>query len=141
MIRVDRCPTQASERFEYARGHRSPDPMPQDAVDIFFRNAKLAQMLNEEAQLLRAFDAATARQIRLRLAVLVASPTLADVPVRPPDGRHRLKSNPEHQFAVYAGPGRRIVFEPATPPAKTTDGRLDLRKVTAVTILDIVRQD
>ena len=110
-------------------------------VEISFKNAKLAKMLNEEAQLRRAFDAGTARQIRLRLAVLAASATLADVPVRPPDGRHQLKGNPEQHFAVYAGPERCIVFEPATPAPKMGHGRLDLRKVAAIIILDIVRQD
>jgi proteic killer suppression protein len=110
-------------------------------VEIFFRNTKLAQILNEEAQLVRAFGSALAKQIRIRLAVLIASPTLADVPVRPPDGRHQLKVNREPQFAVYAGPSRRIVFEPAMLPVRTTGGRLDLRKVTAITILDIVHED
>lgn len=110
-------------------------------MEIFFRNAKLAQMVNEEARLVRAFDSATARKIRLRLAVLLASPTLADVPARLPDGRRQIKTNPEQHFAVYAGPKRCIVFEPATPAPKTPDGRLDLRKVTAITILDITRQD
>jgi proteic killer suppression protein len=109
-------------------------------VEIFFNNAKLAQMLNEEARLTRNFDATTARQIRLRLAVLAAAATLADVPVRPPDGRLQLKTNPEQRFAVYAGPNRRIVFEPTPPAPKTADGRLDLRKVTAITILDVVHQ-
>jgi proteic killer suppression protein len=110
------------------------------AVEISFKNAKLAQMLNEEAQLVKAFDARTARQIRLRLAVLAASPTLADVPVRPPEGRHQLKGNPEQHFAVYVEAPCRIVFEPATPAPKTANGRLDLRKVSAITILDIVHK-
>jgi len=110
-------------------------------VEIFFSNAKLAQMLNEEARLTRAFDATTARQLRLRLAVLAAAATLADVPVRSPDGRHQLKTNPEPRFAVYAGSNRRIVFEPTTPAPRKVDGRLDLRKVTAITILDIVHED
>ena len=115
----------------------SPGLVPQDAVEIFFRNATLAQMLNEQARLARAFDAVTVRQIRLRLAVLAASATLADVPVRQPDGRHQLKTNPEQHFAVYAGRGRRIVFEPTPPAPKSADGRLALRRVTAITILDI----
>jgi plasmid maintenance system killer protein len=110
-------------------------------VEIFFRNAKLAQMLNAEARLVRAFDSATARQIRLRLAVLAASPTLADVPVRRPEGRRQLKSNPEQHFAVYVDADRCLVFEPVTPAPKTASGHLDLRKVTAIIILDIVRQD
>jgi plasmid maintenance system killer protein len=121
-------------------GHRLRRSRAERAVEIFFSNAKLAQTLNEEAQLTRAFDATTARQIRLRLAVLAASATLADVSVRPPDGRHQLKGNPEQHFAVYVGPDRRIVFEPTTPAPKTAHGRLDLRKVTAITILDIVPQ-
>ncbi|MGH7285636.1 MAG: type II toxin-antitoxin system RelE/ParE family toxin [Polyangiaceae bacterium] len=110
-------------------------------MDIFFSNPKLAEMLNEEKRLARAFDATTARQVRLRLAVLAASATLADVPTRRPDGRHALKTNPGQRYAVYAGTKRRIVFEPTIPAPKTADGLPDLRKVTAITIIDIDRQD
>jgi hypothetical protein len=45
------------------------------AVDIFFKNTKLAKVLSEEARLLKAYGARNARQIRLRLAVLAASVT------------------------------------------------------------------
>jgi plasmid maintenance system killer protein len=107
-------------------------------VDIFIKNAKLVQMLNEEARFVRAFGARTARMIRLRLAVLAASPSLADVSVRPPERRHQLRGNPDHQFAVYAGPPCRIVFEPTSSAPRAAGGRLDLRRVNAIDILDIV---
>jgi proteic killer suppression protein len=119
-------------------GHHLRERSRPNAVEIFFKNANLARMLNEEARLVTAFDAKTAQQIRHRLAVLAASATLADVPTRPPDGRHQLAGNPEQRFAVYTEPPCRIVFEPTSPAPRTAGGRLDLRKVNAITILKII---
>jgi hypothetical protein len=109
-------------------------------VEILFTNAKLAQTLNEEAHLLRTFDATTARQIRLRLAVLVSSSTLADVPELLPDGCHQLKTSFEQRFGVCVGASRRIIFTPTPPAPIAKDGQLDLRKVNVITILEIAHQ-
>lgn len=109
-------------------------------VEVVIGNAKLARVLNVEANLLRAYDVASAREIRLRMAALVAFPTLADVPERLPDGRHYFIDGPEPRFAVYAGPNHRIVFEPTAPVPKTLRGRVHLRKVVAVTIVDITKE-
>jgi proteic killer suppression protein len=108
-------------------------------VEIFFKNTKLAKVLSEEARLLKAYGARNARQIRLRLAVLTASVTLEDVSIKPPDRRHQLKGDFRGCFAVDAEHPFRIVFEPATNPLPLkADGGLDLRQITAITILDII---
>ena len=108
-------------------------------VDIFFKSNKLAKVLNAEASLKKEYGAKNAKQIRLRMAVLAAANTLADVPTTPPDRRHQLKGDYRGCFAVDVEHPFRIVFEPAddVPPVKA-DGGLDLGKITAITILEIV---
>jgi proteic killer suppression protein len=109
------------------------------SVDIFFKSNKLAKVLNEEARLKKEYGAKNGKQIRLRLAVLAAAPTLADVPTQPPDRCHQLKADRKGCFAVDAEHPFRIVFEPNHDPMPLKeDGGVDLRKVTAITILEIV---
>ncbi len=108
-------------------------------MDIFFRNGKLAKVLNAEARLNVEYGLKRARQIRLRMAVLVAAPTLADVPIQPPDRCHQLfKADRKGCFAVDVEHPFRLIFVPSDAPPRRDDGGIDLRKVTAVTILEIV---
>lgn len=108
-------------------------------MEIFFKNAKLAKCLNEEARLKKEFGERNAKEIRLRLAVLVSAPTLAHVPTVPPDRCHLLKGKYAGCYAVDAAHPFRIVFQPEHDPVpKKADGGVDLQKVTAITILEIV---
>jgi proteic killer suppression protein len=108
-------------------------------VDIFFKSNKLAKVLNEEARLKKDYGVKNARQIRLRMAVLAAASTLADVPTLPPDRRHQLTADRRGCFAVDAEHPFRIVFEPGHDPVPLKeDGGIDLRRVTAIIILEIV---
>ncbi len=108
-------------------------------VEIFFKSSKLAKVLNEDALLKRHYGATSARQIRLRLAVLRAAPTLGHVPTQPPDRRHQLKAERKGCFAVDAEHPFRVVFEPAHDPIpRSPDGGIDLQQVTEITILEIV---
>lgn len=110
-----------------------------DPVDIFFKSTKLAKVLNEEVRLKKGYGAINAKQIRLRLAVLSASATLAVVPRVPPDRCHQLTGDRRGCFAVDAQHPFRIVFEPAHDPVPTkADGGIDLQKITAITILELV---
>lgn len=111
----------------------------QPVVDIFIKSAKLAAVLNHEARLKRVYGSANAKQIRLRLAVLDAAACLADVPTLSPDRRRRLTGSRRGCFTVDAEPPFRIVLQPSNEPLpQRPDGKLDLRKVTEVTILEIV---
>ena len=79
-----------------------------------------------------------ARAIMTRLAVLRNAPTLADVPVSPPERRHQLEGRRKGQFAIDLNQAVRLVFEPNHQPVpRTLDGGVDLRHVTAVSILDV----
>ena len=76
---------------------------------VFIRTKKLAKVLNTDADLRRVYGAANAKAIRLRLAVLRAAASLADVPSAPPDRRHALAGEYRGHFAVDARHPFRIV--------------------------------
>ena len=108
-------------------------------VEINFKSRKLAKVLNEEARLVKEYGAKMARKIRTRLAVLVAMPNLDMVPRVPPERCHRLKGDFKGCYALDVEHPFRIVIEPDHDPLPTkADGGLDLARVTAVTILDIL---
>ena len=108
-------------------------------MDIFFTKSKLQKTCNSEALLRMAYGQTNSALIRHRLAVLEAAASLAYVPTSPPERCRLLKGDFARRFAVDAQHPFRIVFEPsARPPPVKPDGGLDLREVTAITILDIV---
>lgn len=64
---------------------------------------------------------------------------LADVPTVPPYRRHQLKGDRHEQFAVNLGGQMRLVFDVANDPIpRRADGGLDLLRVSAIRILDVV---
>jgi proteic killer suppression protein len=86
----------------------------------------------------REFGTENAKKIKLRMAVLVAANCLEDVPTHVPERRHQLTGNREGQFAVDLKHPFRLVFEPNHNPLPLgRDGGLDLRRVSAVSILEI----
>jgi proteic killer suppression protein len=61
------------------------------------------------------------------------------VPTTPPERRHQLKGRRKEQFAVDLDRSRRLVFKPANEPIPySDDGGIDLDRVTAITILEVV---
>ena len=80
-----------------------------------------------------------ASTIERRMAVLSASPTLASVPTTPPERRHALKGERGGQFAVDLVHPFRLVFEPDyTPVPRGAGGGIDMERVTAIRILEVV---
>lgn len=105
-------------------------------MDIFFKRAKLAKVLNSNGLLTKEFGEENARCIMRRLTVLAAASTLADIPLVPPERCHPLKGNRRGYFAVDVKQPYRIIFAPEPPQKKRT--RLSRHKITAITILDII---
>ena len=61
------------------------------------------------------------------------------VPTNPPERRHQLSGRRKEQFAVDLDRARRLVFKPAHDPIPySDDGGIDLGRVTAITILEVV---
>jgi len=107
-------------------------------MDITFKNEKLAKIFNSEKNLLREYGTENAKRIKQRMAVLAAANSLEDVPAHPPERRHELSGNRKGQFAVDLKQPQRLVFEPNhNPLPRKPDGGLDLKKISAVTIIEV----
>jgi len=107
-------------------------------MEIVFKSRRLAKILNSDRELRREYGTAQAETIKRRMAVLAAAACLEEVPYHPPDRRHELSGDRRGQFAVDLKDPYRLVFEPSHYPLpRKSDGGLDLRRVTAITILAV----
>lgn len=87
---------------------------------------------------MKSYGMENARLIMRRMAVLLGTPTLEEVPSTKPERRHQLAGNRGGQFAVDVKQPYRIVFEPANDPIPMREqGGYDLRRITAITILEV----
>lgn len=107
-------------------------------MDITFRSEQLAKIFNSEKGLVREYGAENAVKIKRRMAVLMAANCLEEVPTRPPERRHELIGDRKGQFAVDLKHPQRLVFEPNhNPLPRKADDGLDLKKISAVTIIEV----
>ncbi len=80
-----------------------------------------------------------AKAIMNRLAVLQAARSLALVPTTPPERRHQLRGDRDEQFAVDLVHPYRLVFEADHDPLpRKEDGGIDVERVSAITIIDVI---
>ncbi len=80
-----------------------------------------------------------ATAIMNRMAVLRAARALALVPVTPPERRHQLQGDRGGQFAVDLVHPYRLVFKPDHQPVpRKNDGGIDVTRVTAITIIEVI---
>jgi proteic killer suppression protein len=108
-------------------------------MDIAFASRKLQKACADEASLLHAWGPNLGPRVGRRLQELGAFENLADVPTVPPHRRHQLKGDRHEQFAVNLDGQMRLVFEVANDPIpRRADGGIDLPKVNAIRILDVV---
>ena len=74
----------------------------------------------------------------MRMAVLLAAESLADVPSTPPDRRHLLTGNRDETFAVDLDHPYRLIFEPDHDPIpRRSDSGILLESVTAIVVIGI----
>lgn len=107
-------------------------------MEITFRKRKTQREFKSPSSLDKAYGTRSARQIALRMAVLANAPNLAAVPTSKPERRHQLSGDRKGQYAVDAGGGFRLVFEPNHDPIpKREDGGVDTERVTAIRILEV----
>lgn len=106
-------------------------------VEITFKNRRLADLCASKDRLQRKFGEACGNKVARRIALLDAAECLADVPHTPPDRCHQLTGDRKGQFAVDAQQPYRVVFKPRNPVPLKIDGGIDLKKVTAIEILEI----
>jgi len=107
-------------------------------MDILFGSKKMGKILNSEKEIRKTYGTELGKKIKLRLGVLRAAPTLHDVSHQPPEKRHELKGDRKGRFAVNLLGGDRLIFVPHHDPLpKLADGGIDLKKVTAIKILEV----
>lgn len=107
-------------------------------MEIEFATRKLQKTCQDEKSLRRAWGADGPRVGR-RLNELAAFEVLGHVPATPPWRRHQLKGDRDEQFAVDVRGSLRLVFAVAVHPTpRRPDGGIDLDRVTAITILEVV---
>lgn len=107
-------------------------------MDVTFKNEKLARTFNSEKELGREYGPENGKKIKLRMAVMTAATCLEEVSHCPSERRHELSGNRKGQFAVDLKHPKRLIFEPNHNPLPwKADGGLDLKKVTAITIVGV----
>lgn len=107
-------------------------------MNITFASRRLQRQMRSEREMAKAFGARAAI-LKRRLALLMAVECLADVPSGPPERRHLLKGARAGCFSVDLGRNWRLVFRPANEPLPLLpDGGLNLEKVTAIEIVEVV---
>lgn len=101
---------------------------------IEFATRRLQRQLTTPHEIAKAYGD-RAKRLMMRLDLLRAADTLADVPAAPPSRRHELEGNHEGCFAVDITGNWRLVFRPDHDPVATLeDGGVDLSAITAVVI-------
>lgn len=107
-------------------------------MNVQFKNRKIQKVFNSQKLLIKNYGKENAKYIMHRMAVLQAADTLNDVPKTKPDRCHSLTGNKKGQFAVDLKHPYRLVFIPNHEPVpQKDDGTIDLRKVTAILILNV----
>lgn len=108
-------------------------------MEIEFSSRKLANACNSERESVRTWGPESAKRVRRRLFELAAADTLADMSSYPPARCHPLKGDRAGAFAVDLQQPHRLLFEPRDNPIpKKEDGSIDLTRITAIRILEVV---
>ena len=114
-------------------------------MEITFKHRKLKKIFalkgpELKRELYKKYGKENARQIMRVVAYLRDAASLAQVPHEKPFRRHMLSAEHEGKFAVDLKGQWRLLFEPNHDPLPRKAGRneLDLGRITAINILDVV---
>ena len=108
-------------------------------MEISFRTRKLQKEFSSGNTLKRKYGNRMALTIMARVGVLKNAGSLQNVPESPPERRHQLKGRRDEQFAVDLVHPYRLVFEPDhSKLPRNESGGIDLERVTAIKILEVV---
>lgn len=99
-------------------------------MEIGFCDARLCAIFNSYQLLCESYGREIARSVAVRMGLLLAAPSLAAVPRKPPIG---LKAG-EGTFTVSLAQARRLRFKPSSIGDHTS---VELEKITAIEILGV----
>ena len=106
-------------------------------MTIAFKNARLQALLSDDRRLTKRYGPNVARQVQKRMRQLKDYDNLHLLMTGP--GRcHPLTRERAGSFALDLPRGRRLIFQPATPPPLLGDGGIDLKRVSSVVITELV---
>jgi toxin HigB-1 len=107
-------------------------------MDLSFATRKLERELADERVMKRAYGERF-RALQNRLSVLAVAQKLSDVPKGPPDWLEQLTGDRDEQFSVVLTRNWRLIFEVGHDPIpRHDDGGIDLERVTAIRIIEVV---
>jgi proteic killer suppression protein len=107
-------------------------------MDFSFATRKLERELTDDRAMKKAYGERS-RALQNRLSVLAVAQKLGDVPKGPPDWLEQLKGDRNEQFSVVLTKNWRLIFEvDHNPIPRRDDGGIDLDKVTAIRIVEVV---
>ena len=107
-------------------------------MEISFVNKKLAKLLNNAKDTLRAYGPDNGKRILLRLQQIAAASSLKDLAKLPQTRVHQLTANRDEQISVDVKHPYRLLLVPdheETPRKK--DGGLDWTRISKVTVTEI----
>lgn len=108
-------------------------------MEISFKTTKMQKTCKSEKASTREWGPIGGAKIRQRLAELRAAITLADMSTVRAANCHPLNGDRTGEFAVNLKHPFRLVFDIANKPIpKKENGEIDLPKVTAVRIIEVV---
>ena len=107
-------------------------------MELSFATKKLAKLLNNQKDTLRAFGTDNGKRILLRLQQIHDASNLAEFSKLPQTRVHELKANRDEQISVDVKHPYRLLLVPNhDEPPRKKDGGLDWPPITKVTIVEI----
>lgn len=107
-------------------------------MDIFYRNKRDQELLNDHGKLIREYGDRMANTIILRQQQIKAAGNLFEFSKLPQTRCHALHGDRQGEYAADLVHPARLIFQPDHDPLpETSDGGLDWTRVTVVKILRI----
>ena len=107
-------------------------------MEIAFLSRKMQKLCNSEKEMQAKLGDRAMKVLQLRLAQIMAVPTLEDLRKVPGTRCHELIADRKGHLAIDLVHPRRLILEPDHDPLpKKLDGGLDWQKVTRVVVLAI----
>lgn len=108
-------------------------------MEISFKTRRLEKKFTRSGGLRKAYGDRVERVIDSRVNLLLGASNLSEVPTKPPARRHQLTGPRKGQFAIDLIHPYRLILKPDHEPVpQKDDGGIDLNKITAITIIDVV---
>ena len=107
-------------------------------MDVQFRNTKFEKAFSSRKALVQKYGEGMAKKIMIRMGVLQAASSLANISILPPERCHELSGKRKGEFAVDLEHPWRLIFRPTHDPVPLKeDGGIDIHRVTTITILSV----